>query len=136
MHGCIASRSCEHSDLKLLHDGTALQYNNIIPPLAATPRSHPGRLGQRILGVAQLKPLHMDGYPRSRPTAVNLADSANKLKATTAAAAGAVGATSETVVNAVVASAEAFLVEDIAANKVCTWEATWHDTVAETGMTL
>lgn len=55
----------------------------------------------------------------SRPTAVNLADSAIKLKAVAAQAASKPGATAELVTAAVVAAAEATLEEDIAANKVC-----------------
>lgn len=55
----------------------------------------------------------------SRPTAVNLADSAVKLKAVAAEAAALQGATAESVAVAVVAAAEATLEQDIAANKVC-----------------
>jgi hypothetical protein len=54
----------------------------------------------------------------SRPTAVNLSDSAVKLKAVAAAAAGQPGATAESVTAAVVAAAEATMQEDIDANKV------------------
>lgn len=54
----------------------------------------------------------------SRPTAVNLADSAVKLKAVAAKAAAQPGATAESVTAAVIAAAEATLDEDIAANKV------------------
>ena len=55
---------------------------------------------------------------RSRPTAVNLADSANKLKAVADKAAEAPGATPQTVAKAVVSAAEAWMEDDIAANKV------------------
>lgn len=54
----------------------------------------------------------------SRPTAVNLSDSAVKSKAVAAAAAGQPGATAESVTAAVVAAAEATMQEDIDANKV------------------
>lgn len=53
----------------------------------------------------------------SRPTAVNLADSAAKLKAAAAAAARTPAATAASVTQAVIAAAEATLEEDIAANK-------------------
>jgi hypothetical protein len=56
--------------------------------------------------------------PRSRPTAVNLADSAAKLKAVARKAAAADGATPEAVAEEVVKAAEATLAEDVAANKV------------------
>ncbi|WIA19547.1 hypothetical protein OEZ85_004156 [Tetradesmus obliquus] len=59
----------------------------------------------------------MDCLVTSRPTAVNLADSAVKLKAVAAEAAAQQGATAETVTAAVVAAAEATLEQDIAANK-------------------
>ncbi len=55
---------------------------------------------------------------RSRPTAVNLADSAIKLKATAKAACEAPGSSPQSVVEAVVAEAEGYLGEDIAANRV------------------
>lgn len=54
----------------------------------------------------------------SRPTAVNLADSAVKLKAVAAEVAAEAGATAESVAAAVVEAAEATLEQDIAANKV------------------
>eukprot|EP00878_Enallax_costatus_P005791 GHUV01006072.1.p1 GENE.GHUV01006072.1~~GHUV01006072.1.p1 ORF type:complete len:713 (+),score=234.96 GHUV01006072.1:191-2329(+) len=59
----------------------------------------------------------MDYLVTSRPTAVNLADSAVKLKAVAAQAASEPGATAESVTAAVVEAAEATLEEDIAANK-------------------
>ena len=55
---------------------------------------------------------------RSRPTAVNLADSAIKLKAIARTVASAPGATPSSVVEAVVAASEGFLAEDIASNRV------------------
>lgn len=54
----------------------------------------------------------------SRPTAVNLSDSAVKLKAVAAAAAAKAGATAESVTAAVITAAEATMQEDIDANKV------------------
>lgn len=54
--------------------------------------------------------------PCSRPTAVNLADMANKLKAVAAATKASASATE--VVAAVLQVAEACLEEDIAANRV------------------
>jgi methylthioribose-1-phosphate isomerase len=57
-------------------------------------------------------------HPCSRPTAVNLADSAIKLKAVAADAAAAAGATPESVAAAVIAAAEATLQLDVDANKV------------------
>lgn len=54
----------------------------------------------------------------SRPTAVNLSDSAVKLKAVAAAAAAQPGATAESVTAAVITAAEATMQEDIDANKV------------------
>ncbi|KAI8462416.1 MAG: hypothetical protein J3K34DRAFT_189039 [Monoraphidium minutum] len=59
----------------------------------------------------------MDYLVTSRPTAVNLADSAAKLKAAARRAAAAPGATPAAVASEVVAVAEATLEEDIAANK-------------------
>ncbi|GFR48766.1 hypothetical protein Agub_g10587 [Astrephomene gubernaculifera] len=59
----------------------------------------------------------LDYLVTSRPTAVNLADAAAKLKAATSAAAAAPAATPTSVCGAVIAAAEAFLEEDIAANK-------------------
>jgi 5-methylthioribose kinase len=53
----------------------------------------------------------------SRPTAVNLADSAARLTRVAAEAAARAGATAESVAAAVVADAEATLVEDVAANR-------------------
>jgi methylthioribose-1-phosphate isomerase len=54
----------------------------------------------------------------SRPTAVNLADSALKLKAVATEASAKQGSTAVSVVEAVVAAAESFLEADIAANRV------------------
>jgi methylthioribose-1-phosphate isomerase len=54
----------------------------------------------------------------SRPTAVNLADSAFKLKAVARTARDVQGSTPLSVVEAVVDAAEGFLEEDIAANRV------------------
>ena len=59
----------------------------------------------------------MDYLVTSRPTAVNLADSAHKLKAVARRAAAEAGASPTSVVAAVVAAAEATLEEDIAANR-------------------
>ncbi|GLC47857.1 hypothetical protein PLESTB_000033000 [Pleodorina starrii] len=59
----------------------------------------------------------LDYLVTSRPTAVNLADAANKLKAAAAQAAAAEGATATSVCGSVIEAAEAFLAEDIAANK-------------------
>lgn len=55
---------------------------------------------------------------RSRPTAVNLADGAERLRAVAKAAAAAGGATPSSVVEAVVAAAEAYFEEDVRANRV------------------
>ena len=57
--------------------------------------------------------------PRSRPTAVNLADACNKLAGIASAAAEAPGATAQSVVEAVVMTAEAYYQHDIATCKVC-----------------
>jgi hypothetical protein len=54
----------------------------------------------------------------SRPTAVNLADACNRLRATATAAAAVAGATGPSVAGAVVAAAEAYFAEDLAANRV------------------
>ena len=54
----------------------------------------------------------------SRPTAVNLADSAIKLKGVTRTACDVHGSTPSSVVEAVVSAAEGFLQEDIDANRV------------------
>jgi methylthioribose-1-phosphate isomerase len=54
----------------------------------------------------------------SRPTAVNLADSAAKLKSVARKVAAAAGATPEKVTAEVVKAAEATLEDDVAANKV------------------
>ncbi|GAX82127.1 hypothetical protein CEUSTIGMA_g9555.t1 [Chlamydomonas eustigma] len=59
----------------------------------------------------------LDYLVTSRPTAVNLADSALKLKAVTNEAASKQGSTAVSVVEAVVAAAETFLEADIAANR-------------------
>lgn len=59
----------------------------------------------------------MDYLVTSRPTAVNLADSANKLKLIAETAAKAPNATPQSVVLAVVEAAESFYDEDIAANR-------------------
>lgn len=53
----------------------------------------------------------------SRPTAVNLADAADKLKAVAAKSAAASGATAESVVADVISAAEAMIQEDIEANR-------------------
>ncbi len=58
---------------------------------------------------------------RSRPTAVNLADAAIKLRRVAETAAAADGATPVSISTAVIEAAEAFLEEDIAANKVRLW---------------
>lgn len=60
--------------------------------------------------------------PLSRPTAVNLADSAIKLKAVARSAASTAGATPATVSEAVIAASEGFMAEDIAANRVRGWD--------------
>ncbi|EFJ49530.1 eukaryotic translation initiation factor 2B alpha [Volvox carteri f. nagariensis] len=59
----------------------------------------------------------LDYLVTSRPTAVNLADAANKLKAAAALAAAADAATPSSVCSAVMDAAEAYFVEDIASNK-------------------
>ncbi|KAG2453953.1 hypothetical protein HYH02_002156 [Chlamydomonas schloesseri] len=59
----------------------------------------------------------LDFLVTSRPTAVNLADACNRLKATAAAAAAAAGASATGVCGAVIEAAEAYLAEDIASNK-------------------
>ncbi|KXZ55583.1 hypothetical protein GPECTOR_2g1133 [Gonium pectorale] len=59
----------------------------------------------------------LDYLVTSRPTAVNLADAANKLRAVTASASAAPAATPLSVCGAVIEAAEAFLADDIAANK-------------------
>lgn len=59
----------------------------------------------------------LDFLVTSRPTAVNLADSAAKLSAVAAQAAAAPDATPASVVGAVIAAAEGTLEQDVAANK-------------------
>ncbi|KAG1677121.1 hypothetical protein FOA52_000927 [Chlamydomonas sp. UWO 241] len=59
----------------------------------------------------------MDYLVTSRPTAVNLADSADKLKAVARAACAAADATPQSVVLSVVAAAEGCLTDDLAANR-------------------
>lgn len=56
--------------------------------------------------------------PCSRPTAVNLKDSADKLTVVTQRAAAAQGATPQSLAATVIDACEAFLPEDVAANKV------------------
>jgi hypothetical protein len=63
-------------------------------------------------------PLSSPSPSPSRPTAVNLKDAADKHKVVAARAAAAPGATPASVVEAVVAAAEAFYDQDIASNKV------------------
>ncbi|GIL52594.1 hypothetical protein Vafri_8417 [Volvox africanus] len=59
----------------------------------------------------------LDYLVTSRPTAVNLADAANKLKAAASQAGAAEGATPASVCSAVIHAAEVYFAEDIASNK-------------------
>ena len=65
--------------------------------------------------------------PCSRPTAVNLADTAQKLSSVARDACGEHGASAVTVTQAVVAACEAMLQADIAANQVHTLLTAWPD---------
>ncbi|KIZ04682.1 isopentenyl-diphosphate Delta-isomerase [Monoraphidium neglectum] len=80
-------------------------------------RNGGGKQYSSVAAVVEDVEKTMDYLVTSRPTAVNLADSATKLKAVARQAAAAEGATPESVTAEVVAAAEATLEEDIAANK-------------------
>lgn len=72
----------------------------------------------RLLTAAVYPALHVHLPICSRPTAVNLSDSAVKLKNVAATAAAQPGANAESVTAAVIEAAEATLQQDIEANKV------------------
>jgi methylthioribose-1-phosphate isomerase len=55
----------------------------------------------------------------SRPTAVNLADGADRLRVAAKHAAESAGATAQSVVEAVIKEAEEYFDADLKANKVC-----------------